>query len=40
MNAFIVSKFDSLIIKIKEIFEIYDEDKSGSLETIEIGILL
>jgi Ca2+-binding EF-hand superfamily protein len=40
MNEYLVSKFESLIIKIKEIFEQYDADKSGSLETMEIGMLL
>jgi hypothetical protein len=40
MNELIVSKFESLIIKIKEIFEYYDADKSGFLDTIEVGMLL
>lgn len=40
MNDYLVSKFDSLIGKIKEIFEMYDEDKSGSLETMEVGMVL
>lgn len=40
MNEYLVSKFDSLIGKIKEIFEMYDEDKSGSLETMEVGMVL
>ena len=35
-----VSKFDSFITKIREIFELYDEDKSGSLETMELGMVL
>ena len=40
MHKFLVSKFDSLIVRIKEIFELYDEDKSGSLETMEVGMVL
>lgn len=40
MNELIVSKFESLIIKIKEIFEHYDADKSGFLDTMEVGMLL
>jgi len=40
MNEYMVSKFDSLITKIREIFELYDEDKSGSLETMELGMVL
>jgi hypothetical protein len=36
---FLISTFDSVIAKIKQIFEIYDEDKSGSLETMELGMV-
>ena len=39
MRNFLINTFDSLIAKIKQIFEIYDEDKSGSLETMELGMV-
>ena len=39
LRSYLINTFDSLIAKIKQIFEIYDEDKSGSLETMELGMV-
>lgn len=40
MNKYLVSKFDSSITEIKKIFQAFDEDNSGTLDTNEVGLLL